>query len=268
VGNLWPMMFVLIACGAISGFHALVSSGTTSKQITNEHDALRIGYGAMVVEGILAILAIMAVSAGLYWHGSGAPVSLVYPEMVKSGDYIGTFAAGYGEITKPLFGSVIGKFIAVLILNAFVMTTLDSATRIARYIVSELFGSFFNIKILLNKYFATLLVVSMAGLLAFGDWKKIWPIFGATNQLMAAITLIVITVTLLSLKKPMRYTFIPAVFMLITSVYAVIQQTYEFYLKQNFLLVVIGLLLLLLIAIIVLEAAKIFAHRNQKELHA
>ncbi len=263
VGNLWPMMFVLIACGAISGFHALVSSGTTSKQITNEHDALRIGYGAMVVEGILAILAIMAVSAGLYWHGSGAPVSLVYPEMVKSGDYIGTFAAGYGEITKPIFGSVIGKFIAVLILNAFVMTTLDSATRIARYIVSELFGSFFNIKILLNKYFATLLVVSMAGLLAFGDWKKIWPIFGATNQLIAAIALIVISLALLAMNKPIKYTFYPAVFMLVTSVYAVIQQTVQFYIQKNFLLVVIGLVLLLLISVIVVEAISIFSNRKK-----
>ena len=258
IGDLWPMMFVFIACGAVSGFHALISSGTTSKQISNEGDAKKIGYGAMVTEGALAILALLSVCAGLYWNEGSGPSLLIYPELIKSGDYIGTFAVGYGEITKILFGSSFGKLIAMLVLNAFVMTTLDTATRITRYLATELFGDSFGMKIFKNKYFSTFVVIILSGLLAFSDWKKIWPIFGAANQLIAAIVLIVISVILLTLKKPTGYTFYPAVFMLITTVSAIIYQTIQFFSKGNYLLVFIGIVLLILALIIVIESVSVF----------
>lgn len=258
IGNLWPMMFVFIACGAVSGFHALISSGTTSKQLSNEIDAKKIGYGAMVTEGALAILALLSVSAGLYWTGGECSAQFVYPELIKSGDYIGTFAVGYGEITKILFGSSFGKLIAMLVLNAFVMTTLDTAARITRYIATELFGDGFSIKIFKNKYFSTFVVIILSGLLAFGDWKKIWPIFGAANQLIAAIVLIIISLILLTLKKPTGYTFYPAIFMLVTTVSAIIYQTIQFFSKGNFLLVFVGVVLIILTVIIVIEALTVF----------
>ncbi|HAM39009.1 MAG: carbon starvation protein CstA [Elusimicrobia bacterium RIFOXYC2_FULL_34_12] len=258
IGNLWPMMFVFIACGAVSGFHTLVSSGTSSKQITSEGDAKKIGYGAMVIEGILAILALLSVSAGLFWTGANCAPNLIYPELIKSGDSIGTFATGYGEITRCLFGSAAGKFIAILILNAFVMTTLDTASRITRYIAVELFGEGLNIKLFRNKYFSTSVVIILAGLLAFGDWKKIWPIFGASNQLIAAIVLVVISLVLLSKKKPTGYTFYPAIFMLVTTIAAIVYQMMQFLSKRNYLLVTIGVVLIILAVIIVVEALTIY----------
>ena len=252
------MMFVFIACGAVSGFHALISSGTTSKQISNEIDAKKIGYGAMVTEGALAILALLSVSAGLYWTGGACSAQFIYPELIKSGDYIGTFAVGYGEITKSILGSSFGKLVAMLVLNAFVLTTLDTAARITRYIATELFGEGFNIKIFRNKYFSTFIVIVLSGLLAFSDWKKIWPIFGAANQLIAAIVLIVISLILLTLKKPTCYTFYPAIFMLVTTVSAIIYQTLQFFSKGNFLLVFVGVVLIILTVIIVIEAITVF----------
>ncbi|MFH0947705.1 MAG: carbon starvation protein A [Elusimicrobiota bacterium] len=258
IGNLWPMMFVFIACGAVSGFHALISSGTTSKQISSEKDAKKIGYGAMITEGALAILALLSVSAGLYWTGGCNSPQFIYPELIKSGNYIGTFAVGYGEITKILFGASFGKLIAMLVLNAFVMTTLDTAARITRYIATELFGEGFKIEIFKNKYFSTFVVVILSGMLAFSDWKKIWPIFGAANQLIAAIVLIVISLILLTLKKPTKYTFYPAIFMLITTVSAIVYQTVQFFSNGNFLLVFIGIVLLVLTVIIVFEVVVVF----------
>ncbi|MEW6556491.1 MAG: carbon starvation protein A [Elusimicrobiota bacterium] len=260
IGNLWPMMFVFIACGAVSGFHSLISSGTTSKQIAIECDAKKIGYGAMVTEGVLAILALLCVCAGLYWTGASCTPQLIYPELIKSGDYIGTFATGYGEITKNIFGSSFGKFIAILILNAFVITTLDTATRITRYIATELFGEGFGIKIFKNKYFSTLVVVALSGVLAFSDWKKIWPVFGASNQLIAALVLIVITGYLFNLKKPIKYTLYPAIFMFLTTVSALIYQTVQFIKQGNFLLAFIGLFLIILSVFVLTEAQTKFRH--------
>lgn len=260
IGSLWPMMFVFVACGAVSGFHSLISSGTTCKQIPNEGDAKKIGYGAMVTEAALALLALLCVCAGLYWTGAPAG-QFIYPELIKSGDYIGTFATGFGEITKDIFGSSMGKFIAILILNAFVMTTLDTATRITRYITTELLCEGFNIKIFKNKYFSTLIVVFLAGLLAFGDWKKIWPIFGAANQLIAALVLIVITGYLFNMKKAVKYTLYPAIFMFLTTISALIYQTLQFFKQNNFLLTFIGTTLIILAIFVITEQIKIFKNR-------
>ncbi|PIU83296.1 MAG: carbon starvation protein A [Elusimicrobia bacterium CG06_land_8_20_14_3_00_38_11] len=257
-GMLWPMMFVFIACGAISGFHSLISSGTTSKQISNEKDAKKIGYGAMVLEGVLALMTLLAVSAGLYWNKETGPAGLVYPELIKSGDWIGTFAAGYGEITKPLLGATFGKLVAIITLNAFVITTLDTATRITRYISEELFGDGLKISVFKNRYFSTLIVIVCAGYLAFGNWKAIWPIFGASNQLVAALVLIVITNYLLSKKKPIKYTVFPAIFMLLTTVYAIVYLTINFFKKENYLLTSIGTILLFLAVFVVIEGIKSF----------
>jgi len=153
----------------------------------------------------------------------------------------------------------------MLVLNAFVMTTLDTAARITRYIATELFGDGFGIKIFRNKYFSTFIVIILSGLLAFGDWKKIWPIFGAANQLIAAIVLIVISLILLALKKPTCYTFYSAIFMLVTTVSAIIYQTIQFFSKGNFLLVFVGVVLIILTVIIVIEAIAVF--RRYKNNH-
>ena len=230
---LWPMLFVTIACGANSGFHALVSSGTTSKQIPNERFAKRIGYGGMALEAFLAIIALIAVSAGL---GSGELKEI----LSKTGTGpIGAFGKGYGALTDTLlFGK--GSIIAVMILNAFVLTTLDTATRICRYLSEELF----KIK---NRFFSTFVVIFTSGALALsGKWSKIWPMFGASNQLVAALTFIVISGWFLRRGKSVKFTFLPAILMFVTSIAALLYQLARFLRTKDFFLSFASIVLIVL----------------------
>ncbi len=253
-GPLWPMMFVLVACGAISGFHALISSGTTSKQLPAKKMARRVTYGGMILEGILSLLALVAVCAGLYWVNG--PAGLVYPELMKQGGWIVTFGRGFGQIVAPLVGSTVGALIAMFILNAFVLTTLDSATRITRYLTEELFGEALNLKIFKNKYISTLVIILLALWLALGSWTTLWPVFGAANQLIAAMVLLVASVYLFQKKQPTAFTFIPAIFMLITTIAALIYQMISFYQTNNYLLFSISTVLLVLAGSMLIEAKK------------
>jgi len=261
-GFLWPMMFVTIACGAISGFHGLVSSGTTSKQIANEKDIRKIGYGGMLTEGFLSILALLCVSAGLFW-ASSIP-ELNYPDLMKKGDWIGTFATGYGQILKKIFNPEIGKLFAIVMINSFVLTTLDTATRITRYITQELFGESFKIKFLKNRYMATILVIIFAGYLAFGDWQKIWPVFGASNQLVAAIILLLCGSYLLIKKKNSVSALIPAIIMFLTTITALLIQMINFYKNKKLLLGNISLILIVLSFFVIIESIKILSFNIEK----
>lgn len=260
-GTLWPMMFVVIACGAISGFHSLVASGTTAKQLASEKDARKIGYGAMLVEGLLAVLAVVAVSAGLYW--TGGPAGLVYPELMRGGNWIATFGTGYGEIVKPLCGTL-GFLIGITMLKTFIMTTLDSATRITRYIGEELFGETLHIGFFRNRYLNTLVVVLLALWLALGSWQAIWPVFGAANQLVAALALFVAAAWLLSRNKPVRYVIIPAFFMLVTTVAALVYLLLQFIGQGKVTLTIIALALLILSAFMVYEVIRVFIRRRSR----
>ncbi len=234
-GNaMWPMLFVTVACGAISGFHALIASGTTSKQLSNEQDAKKVGYGAMIAEGAVAVLAVIAVGAGL----GGSEALGGYLCNSGSGP-IGAFGCGYGAITKPILAGF-GGFIAILILNAFILTTLDTATRIGRYLTHELFG-------IKNRFLATFIVVAVSGWLGLsGNWSKIWPVFGAANQLIAALALLVITVWFLSMKKNISYVVLPAAFMLVTTVAALIYSVNKYVQTKDYLLAGITTALLVL----------------------
>ena len=247
-GWLWPMLFVTIACGAISGFHSLVSSGTTSKQVRRMGDARVIGYGAMIMESALAILAVIAVTAGLYWKSAPEGVQgLVYQELFSEGGWIKAFGAGYGELTKVFFGGL-GALIGITMLKTFIMTTLDTATRISRYMCNELFGETFGIRIMKNRYVAVIIVGVSSGALALGNWKAIWPVFGAANQLVASLVLIVATMYLLTHKRNYVFTAVPAVIMLVTTIAALIYQAYNFATaeKPNFLLAAVAVILIFL----------------------
>lgn len=244
-GSLWPMMCVTIACGAISGFHSLIASGTTSKQIQNERYIKRIGYGGMLVEGVVALLAIVAVVSGISREG------VTVCSLLKDAGPICVFGEGYAGLTKPIFGSY-GVVIAIMMLNAFILTTLDTATRVCRYITTELMG-------IKNRFLATFIVVVLAGALALsGAWNKIWPVFGASNQLVAALALFVISCWLLARKKPTVYTLIPAFFMFLTTFVALIIQFFTYLRESNYLLMLITLVLIVLSLVMVYEVIGFF----------
>jgi len=214
-GPLWPMLFVTIACGAISGFHSLVSSGTTCKQLDSEAHACRVSYGGMLTEGLVACLVVFCVAAGL-----SRLEHLSFLTDKSKGGPIAAFGTGYGNLTSPLMGTY-GAAFAIMALNAFILTTLDTATRIGRYLTSELFG-------INNRYLATLLVVVFSALLALtGQWQRIWPVFGASNQLVAALALLVVSCWLISSKRPSKVTLIPALLMLVTTIGAFLIQIYS-----------------------------------------
>lgn len=250
-GYLWPMLFVTVACGAISGFHALIASGTSSKQIANERHAKRIGYGGMVAEGLVAVLAIIA-TATLFKRGED------FSTILKTTTPIPIFGKGYGLISRSILGNY-GSFIAITILNAFILTTLDTATRISRYLTEELF----RIK---NRYLSTLLIIILSAALAFsGKWNKIWPVFGASNQLVAALALFVLSCWLLSKNKTTKFTLAPAFFMLITTVIALVFQVVKYTnpkSKDNVLLAVV-IFLIALAGFMVYEVISVFIRKGQ-----
>ena len=248
-GYLWPAMFITVACGAVSGFHALIASGTSSKQIASERHVKRIGYGGMVAEGLVAVLAIIA-TAILFKKGEDLGAIL------KSTSPIGIFGKGYGIITRGVLGGF-GPLIAITILNAFILTTLDTATRISRYLTEELF----YIK---NRYLSTLLIVVLSAALALsGKWAKIWPVFGASNQLVAALALFVLSCWLISRKKKARVTFLPAIFMLITSVTALVLQAIKYYRDKDGFLFVVSITLVILAAFMLNEVITVLRRERR-----
>jgi carbon starvation protein len=237
-----PFFFITIACGAISGFHSLVASGTTAKQMDLETDAKAIGYGGMIMEGVLAITVLLACGAGLSqadftahyasW-AEGLPQNL--EAFVDGG---GTFLESYGIPTAFATG-ILGVMVA-----SFAGTTLDTATRLQRYVITEL-DQDYNVKPLATKHGATLLAVGGAAALAFaqGGGKGgliLWPLFGTTNQLLAGLALLVITVYLYKRGRSIIYTLIPMIFMIIMTISALLLNLQDYLLTSKWHLLVIG----------------------------
>ncbi len=264
---LLPFLFITIACGAISGFHSLVSSGTSSKQVINEKDALFVGYGSMLMEGVLAILVLIAVAGGigLGFHGlHGAEAWQHHYESWNAakglGSKIGAFVMGSSNMITTLG---IPQFIAMTIMGVFVAsfasTTLDSATRIQRYIVTELFVGL-KMNIFKNRFVATAFAVISAALLAFitgADGKgalSMWPLFGAVNQTLSALALIIITLYLRDKGgKKWLVTGLPAVFMTIVTVWAAIDNEIDFIKTHKYFLTVINTIIIVIILWIAAE---------------
>jgi len=242
--HIWPILFITVACGAISGFHTLIASGTTSKQIARETHALPIGYGAMLVEGLLAVIALITVSAAISGNTDAAALAA---------NPIAIFAAGFGKITSAFMGGdVHGAAFAILILNSFILTTLDTSVRITRYLIEELVGKF-------NKYIISLIVVIVSGLLALsGEGEKIWPVFGASNQLVAALALMVITMWLVSKNKKHIFTLLPALFMFVTTLAGLIIKAKDFWGEKKPILAIIPILLSALAIYAATEFARVY----------
>lgn len=267
-GPIWPMLFILIACGAVSGFHSLVSSGTTAKQLAKESHGRPVAFGAMITEGGLALLALLAVTAGLSYAGTGSADTPSLQGFLApgGGGPISAFAAGFGTFTEPFLGAA-GALFGMTMLNAFVLTTLDTSVRLTRFITTELVGDF--IKPMRNRYISTIVVVVCAYLMAAsGSESSLWPMFGAANQLVAALAMIVVSAYLVKLDRPLWYTAIPAVFMLATTCGALIWKGYGYFTaaEPNYTLAVAAFLLLCLAIGVGFSGARVI-HQSYRELH-
>ncbi|MEA4815526.1 MAG: carbon starvation protein A [Lachnospiraceae bacterium] len=219
--QLFPMLFITVACGAISGFHSLVGSGTTAKQLDKESDARPIGYGGMLIECLLAIIALITV--GILFKDGAMP----------SGTPTQVFATGVATMISNLgIGNVYDVAYAIIILavSAFCLTSLDTATRLARYMLQELFVSenedpakLTGIKKLFaNPYFSTLVTVLIGGAMAVGGYAKIWPLFGSANQLLAALALLAAAAWLGNIGKNNKMFIFPMAFMLVATISALV----------------------------------------------
>ncbi len=266
-GPLWPMLFVIVACGAISGFHSVVAGGTTAKQLPDESSGKIIGFGGMVTEAALAGLVIFIASGALIWDPTGAKSQFGFQYLMTSvGDPIQAFATGYGRFISSLPGLslTIGLFFGMLMLNAFVLTTLDTGARLGRFILTELAGQ--KIPLFRNRWVASSVIIIFAAFLGVTEsYKAIWPVFGASNQLVAALALIIVSSFLVGIKKPKAYTIYPAYFMLVTTLAALGYQGYNFFKSKSFLLGSVSLILIILAAIIVYDARRILFKGRPKK---
>ena len=223
LGTMFPILFVTVACGAVSGFHSLVSSGTSSKTVANEKDMLKVGYGAMILESLLAVIALCVAGAAAAADGTAATGT---PFQIFSRGVAGFF---------EMFGVPVhfATVFMTMCVSALALTSLDSVARIGRMSFQELFyGDTTDTskmpvwqKVLTNKYFATIITLFFGYLLTLGGYNNIWPLFGSANQLLAALVLIALAVFLKTTGRTGWTLYIPMFVMLAVTFTALIQKT-------------------------------------------
>lgn len=271
-----PALFIFVACGACSGFHSLVASGTTSKQINSEKDLLAIGYGSMILEGVLGVMALVAVMSmdmeQFRQIGANQPLA---------------FATGIASFSQALGINVeYAKIFISLAIAAFMLTSLDTATRLARFLWQELFlprsmkkdesGNLVEIapksktawqNFITNTIVAAVIIVGLSMLMAMtGQAASIWPIFGASNQLMAALTLLTITLYLLLKNTRWYIAFVPMVFMLVMSIWGIISVISTQW-GNSAILVSSGIFLLCMAILMVSVALSVMLHQFKQRIN-
>ncbi len=283
--NMMPFLFITIACGAISGFHSLVASGTTAKQLQYETDALPVGYGSMLIEGALAVLVIIACCAGIgmgypqdsgvlligvdawqahysSWGASAGLASKLHAVVVGSANMMTSLG-----IPQQLGMVIMGVFIA-----SFAGTTLDTSTRLQRYMIGELSAC---VGFSMNRYIATSLAVLTGALLAFSSGLsgkgalQLWPLFGALNQLLAAIGLGLICMYVLK-KRPRAIVVsgLPFLFMLVMTLWAAFENQWQFFQNAQWLLLLANSLVIIAALIIFWEIFAIFLKARRVKLRS
>ncbi len=275
---IWPFLFITIACGAVSGFHCMVSSGTSSKQIASEGDAQYVGYGAMLLEGGLAVVVILACCAGIgmgVFNRTGTGATYTFQPIVRAessqpimhqdawrtryatsktvenpdgttslkGGWashnlkakVSAFVDGGGNFLRSLgIPLKMGIAIMAVLVASFAATTLDTATRLQRYVIHEL-AQTANIKPLTNRYIATAFALVLAAAVALLQGSSgpgsggltLWPLFGATNQLLAGLAFMVIVFYLLRRNKPLWFALLPMLVMLVMPAWAMLHQMFN-----------------------------------------
>jgi carbon starvation protein len=263
---LFPILFVTVACGAISGFHSLVSSGTTSKQLDNERDAKFVAYGGMLIEVVLAGVAIIAVAS---------LATSQFVEMYSAGQYVAAFATGVGMFISSIpllnISPAVGTTFAALAVSAFALTSLDTCCRLSRYLFQEFFeGSERPVMKVLssNRYIGTAFTVACGAALVFsGSAGMLWPVFGAANQMLAALALLAASVWLTKRNTESWYVRYPMIFMFTVTLSALVNLGYNNYVSGNYLLTVIAFVLFIVAVTLAVQAARSLSayRREQRE---
>ncbi|HNP36195.1 MAG TPA: carbon starvation protein A [Woeseiaceae bacterium] len=267
--SMLPLLFVTIACGAVSGFHGIVASGTTSKQLDKETDARFVGYFGALGEGALALITIVAVSSASFaatpelWHQAYEKFGSAGANAFIEGG--AALISGGWNLPFSLAQSILATMVVL-----FAGTTMDTGVRLQRYIIEE-WGVIYQIPWLTRPVVATAIAVGSCLLLAFGAGGSsgsgglvIWPLFGSANQILAGLTLMVISLMLLRLGRPIRYTFVPMILVLALSFWAATLKLVDFYREGNVLLVCIDLAVLVTSVLVMLEAASGFMTERRK----
>jgi len=259
----FPLLFITIACGAISGFHGLVASGTSAKQLDRETDARYVGYGGMIGEGTLALTSILATTAGFAvfvgregWvehYGTWARASSGATTAFVNG--VGVLAEGVG------IPHTVAVIFAAVVVISFAATTMDTGVRLQRYIISEL-GAQYRVRIAQNRWVATFVAVVSCAILALGldrgaGGMRLWPLFGTTNQLTGALTLLVVTLFLARLRRPIWVTVVPMAFLLFMTTWAMVLNLVRYWVESQMMLLAVGGIVFVLELWLVFEAAAV-----------
>ena len=246
LGTMFPILFVTVACGAVSGFHSLVSSGTSSKTVSNEKDMLPVGYGAMLIESVLGVVSLV-IACSVAVNGAlpkATPFAIF-------GSAIGRYFSIFG------IPPYVSNCIVTMCISALAMTTIDAVTRIGRMMLQELLSEYDSnaAKFLSNTYVATIVTLIPSYLLCLGGYLNIWPLFGAANQLLSALVLIALAVFLRTTGRKSWMLYIPMTFMFVVTMSALCLSLYGIYGKLmagTFVLMVDGLQLVVALALMFL----------------
>ncbi|GIU68484.1 MAG: carbon starvation protein A [Candidatus Pacearchaeota archaeon] len=251
---IWPILFITVACGAVSGFHGLVSSGTTSKQLSKESHGRAVGYGGMLLEALLAIFVSVVVISGVSWGNNQGGFQFYLQK-----GWINLFSTGYGNIVSgvfPLIGFSIASLLGAFMVNQFILTSVDTSTRLGRFIISEHLFTKFQ-----NRFLTTLVTLVPAWLIAItNSYETLWRLFGTSNQLIASITMMGVSSYFISKGIKTRFILIPAIFVLITTLSALLFLTFRpggYFSEGNFFLVVAAMIMFFLGFYVAKEGFKI-----------
>lgn len=256
-----PFLFIVIACGAVSGFHGLVASGTTAKQLDKETDAPFIGYTAMIGESLLALLAVLATTAGAFTsHEQWASFYGSWEKAAGLHQKLGVFIQGNGQFVHQLGVplDLAQAFISVVVV-AFAMTSVDTGARLLRFNLQEI-GQTLGIRGLGNRYLATIIAVAAIGFFAFFkvDGKPaglfLWTLFGTTNQILAGLTLLAVTIYLYRKRKPIIYTLLPMLLVLGATISGMVMGIVKAVAHQQWAVAAVGGVIFILAGWVLIEA--------------
>ena len=268
---LFPVLFITVACGAVSGFHSLIGSGTTSKQLDHEQDALAIGYGSMLIECVLAVISLIAI--GTLSADGSIPADMASPTVVFASAIKGFFVKmGFNATAAQATYTIIA-----LAVSAFALTSLDTGTRLGRFMFQELFaGNGEKKNVLSNMYVATIITAFFGFVLCLAGYQNVWPLFGACNQLVAVPAFLAIAVYLAKTNKPNRMLYFPMVFMLVACISSLILSFKNNVVKlmggtgtviKEGLQCVVIIPIVILAVILVVEGGKVLIDYEKKKKH-